>query len=245
MAHTAPIAKELVDMTYTFDETTLHYPTTKEFEMNVILNGTIEGGSWLQVEEYSSAIHVGTHMDAPAHFTKGGQTVEEIPVDRLIAPAAVIDITAKADLEPDAEASIEDLLRWKSVTGQSLNETVVVLKSGWGRKWNNRTAFFGTPENDATKLHYPGLSGEAAQWLVDNRNIYGIATETLSFDKGSTRTSPSHNILLGHGIYGLENVANVDKIPIYGAKLHAMPMKIGRGSGAPTRIIATFPKVLF
>ncbi|GIY95589.1 uncharacterized protein CEXT_464931 [Caerostris extrusa] len=204
MAHTAPIAKELVDMTYTFDETTLHYPTTKEFEMNVILNGTIERGTWLQVEEYSSAIHVGTHMDAPAHFTKGGQTVEEIPVDRLIASAAVIDITAKSRSRARC------------------------------RGHHRRSVALGIR-----------LSGEAAQWLVDNRNIYGIATETLSFDKGSTRTFPSHNILLGHGIYGLENVANVDKIPIYGAKLHVMPMKIGRGSGAPTRIIATFPKILF
>lgn len=181
-------------------------------------------------------------MDAPAHFSKGGLTIDKIPIHRLVAvAAAVIDITAKAQLDIDAEATVEDLLQWESTTGQSLNETVVFLKSGWGKKWNNRTDFFGTPENDATKLHFPGLAPDAARWLVENRNIYGIGTETLSFEKGSTRVFPVHQTLLGHGIYGLENVANVDKIPIYGAKLYVMPMKIGQASGAPTRIIATYP----
>ncbi|CAL1268756.1 unnamed protein product [Larinioides sclopetarius] len=235
----------MVDMSYTFDETTQHYPGTKEFVLNVVRNGTLEGSDiWIQSEEYSSAIHVGTHMDAPAHFARGGLTVDQIPVHRLIAAAAVIDITAKAQLDRDAEATVEDLLHWESITGQTLDETVILLKTGWGKKWNNRTDFFGTPENDATKLHFPGLAPDAATWLVENRNIYGIGTEALSFDKGATRSFPVHQTLLGHGIYGLENVANVDKIPIYGAKLYVMPMKIGKASGAPTRIIATYPLIL-
>ncbi|CAL1268754.1 unnamed protein product [Larinioides sclopetarius] len=241
----APLARKMVDMSYTFDETTQHYPGTKEFVLNVVRNGTLEGSDiWIQSEEYSSAIHVGTHMDAPAHFARGGLTVDQIPVHRLIAAAAVIDITAKAQLDRDAEATVEDLLHWESITGQTLDETVILLKTGWGKKWNNRTDFFGTPENDATKLHFPGLAPDAATWLVENRNIYGIGTEALSFDKGATRSFPVHQTLLGHGIYGLENVANVDKIPIYGAKLYVMPMKIGKASGAPTRIIATYPLIL-
>ncbi|KAF8777850.1 isatin hydrolase-like [Argiope bruennichi] len=241
----APLARKMVDMSYRFDDTTLHFPGTKEFEIIVVRNGTMEeNGIWVQSEEYSSSTHVGTHMDAPAHFTKGGLTIDQIPVHRFIAPAAVIDITAKAQLDRDAEATVEDLLHWESITGQTLNETIVLLKTGWGKKWNNRTDFFGTPENDATKLHFPGLAPDAATWLVENRNIYGIGTETLSFEKGATRTYPVHQTLLGHGIYGLENVANVDKIPIYGAKLYVLPMKVGRASGAPTRIIATYPIIL-
>ncbi|GIY54253.1 uncharacterized protein CDAR_172101 [Caerostris darwini] len=232
-------------MTYNFDETAQYSPIAEGFKINVVMNGTNENGVWIQLEEYSSYIHVGTHMDAPAHFTKGGQTVEQIPVDRLIAPAAVIDITAKAAIEPDAEATIEDLLHWESVTGQTLNETIVILKSGWGKKWSDRAAFLGTPENDASKFHFPGLDPDAAAWLVKSRNIYGIATETLSFDKGSSKTYASHQILLGNNIFALENIANADKIPIYGAKLYVMPMKIGKASGSPTRIIATFPKITY
>ncbi|GFS30415.1 uncharacterized protein TNIN_312601 [Trichonephila inaurata madagascariensis] len=241
----APLLRKVVDMTYTFDETTLHYPGTKGFQMKVVMNGTELNGVWVQGEEISSAIHVGTHMDAPLHFTPLGVPVDQLDIRRLVAPAAVIDITAKAELDPDADVTVEDLLHWESITGQSLNETVVFLKSGWGKKWNNQTAFFGTPDYDATKLHSPGLSPESATWLVENRNIYGLGTETVSLDKGPSQDFQVHQILLVRGIYGMENVANVDKIPIYGATVHVMPMKIGKGSGAPVRIVATYPEIIF
>ncbi|GFT37515.1 uncharacterized protein NPIL_513951 [Nephila pilipes] len=241
----APLARKIVDMTYTFDETTQHYPGTKEFQTKVVMNGTEMNGIWVQGEDYSSAIHVGTHMDAPIHFSPSGVPVDELDITHLIAPAAVIDITAKAELDPDADLSVEDFLHWESITGQSLNKTVVLLKCGWGKKWNNRTAFFGTPDYDRTKLHSPGMTPESATWLMDNRDIYGFGSETVSLDKGNSQSFPVHQILLGRGIFGLENVANVDKIPIYGAEIHVMPMKVGKGSGAPVRIIATYPDVIF
>ncbi|GIY54247.1 uncharacterized protein CDAR_172071 [Caerostris darwini] len=245
MAYAAPIAKHMVDMTYTFDDTTLKYPGMKKFSLNTLQNGTTEQGFWLRYEEFSSGVHVGTHMDSPAHFSKGGITIEQIPLAHLIAPAAVVDITARAALDPDTAVSIEDLLKWETTTGQSLNETVLLINSGWGKKWSNRTAFFGTPEDDPTKLRHPGMSQETAKWLIQNRNVYGIGVETLSFDIGLSRDKEVHQILLGHGMYGIENIANMDKIPIYGATLHVMPMKIGKGSGAPVRIVATFPEVIF
>lgn len=245
VASAAPLAKRMVDMTYTFDETTLNYPGMKKFELKTLQNGMTDQGYWLRFEEFSVGIHVGTHMDAPAHFSKNGITIDQIPVPRLIAPAAVIDITAKAELDPDTEATVEDLLHWESVTGQSLNETILLLRSGWGKKWGNHEAFFGTPDNDPTKLHYPGIAPDAARWIVENRNIFGIGTETLSFDHGPSLSKDVHQILLGHGLFGIENMANMDKIPIYGATLYVMPMKIGDASGAPTRIVATFPQVMF
>ncbi|GBN74027.1 hypothetical protein AVEN_189753-1 [Araneus ventricosus] len=231
--------QHMIDMTYTFDES-LDYLGVKKFEMTIIINQTHEDGYWSQLEEYSASIHLGTHMDAPAHMSKGGQTIEQIPVERFIVPAAVIDITEKAETESEAEAAVEDLLHWESISEQTLNGTIVMLKFGWGEKWNNKSAFFGTASNDLHKLCFPGLAPDAAAWLVENRDIYGIATEAASFDKGSTKTFPAHQILLGKGIYGLENVANIDKIPVYGAKLYVFPMKIGKASGAPVRIIAIY-----
>ncbi|GIY54251.1 uncharacterized protein CDAR_172091 [Caerostris darwini] len=196
-------------------------------------------------EDYSASVHLGTHMDAPAHFDPNGTAVDKIPIRHFVAPAAVIDITAKAELDPDCGATVEDLLHWERLTGQSLNQTIVLLKSGWGQKWNNMTAYIGSTEADINKMHFPGFSEESARWLVENRNVYGIGSETISFDRGAANTFPAHQIFLGHGIFGLENVANLDKIPIYGAKLYVMPMKIGKGSGAPTRVIAVFPNVIF
>ncbi|GFT37510.1 kynB [Nephila pilipes] len=245
IASAAPVAKRMVDMTYTFDETTLNYPGMKKFDITTLVNGTTDQGFWLRYEEFSVGIHVGTHMDAPAHFSKNGITIHDIPVSRLIAPAAVIDITAKAELDPDAEATVEDLLRWESVTGQSLNETILLLRCGWGKKWGDQEAFFGTSDNDPNNLHFPGLAPDAARWMVENRNILGIGTETLSFDNGPSVNKDVHQILLGHGLFGIENIANMDKIPIYGATLYVMPMKIGDASGAPTRIVATFPEIMF
>ena len=199
----------------------------------------------VQGEEITTATHMGTHMDSPSHFSPGGLNIDQIEISKLISPAAVISIEDRASQDPDALVTVEDLENWERVTDQSLNGTIVLFNTGYGKKWLNRAEFLGTEENDITKLRFPGISREAAQWLVDNREINGIGMDTMSFDRGISTDYPAHNILLGRGIFGLENVANMDKIPIYGATLHVMPMKIRYASGSPTRVIATFPKVIF
>lgn len=200
----------------------------------------------LQGEEITTATHMGTHMDAPSHFVKGGLNIDDIPVSKFIAPAAVINIVARAEEDSRAMVNIEDLQQWEATTEQSLNGTIVLVNSGWGKKWNDRAAYLGTTdEEDLSTLSFPGISGEAAQWLVDNRDVLGVGMDALSVDTGGSENNPTHNIILGKGLFALENVANVDKIPIYGAKLYVMPVKLGRASGAPTRIVATFPKIVF
>ncbi|GBO27212.1 hypothetical protein AVEN_195454-1 [Araneus ventricosus] len=184
-------------------------------------------------------------MDSPSHFVPGGLNIDQIPIDQLIGPAAVIDVTERASLNPDTGATVADLIHWENSTGQSLNGTIVLIRSGWGSKYHNLTAYSGTSEKDASKMVFPALEPEAAQWLVDNRKIKGIGSDTISFDKGTSLDSPCHRILLGHGIFGLENVANMELIPVYGATLHVMPMKIAKASGSPTRVVATFPDVIF
>lgn len=115
------------------------------------------------MEEYFSGTHVGTHMDAPCHFALRKWCVDEIPIERLAGPAAVVDITDKAEADADAMVDINDLKEWEDISGRSLNGTIVVIRSGWGRRWNNRTAYIGTPDNDTSKLHFPGMSPKAAQ----------------------------------------------------------------------------------
>lgn len=184
-------------------------------------------------------------MDAPSHFIHGGITVDQIPVSKFTGPAAVIRIRSKAAKDSDALVTVDDLLKWEKSTGKPLDGTIVLIDSGWGKKWNNPAEFLGNAENDVTRLHYPGISGEAAQWLVDNRDVNGVGVDTVSVDNGITKEYPAHNIILGKGLFAIENVANLEKIPIYGATVHVMPMKIGRASGAPTRVVATFPKIVY
>ncbi|GIY72748.1 uncharacterized protein CEXT_275341 [Caerostris extrusa] len=191
-----PLTRRMVDMSYTFDDTILHLPIVNKFQLDVVYNGTELNGIWMLGEDYSASVHLGTHMDAPAHFDPNGTAVDKIPIRHFVAPAAVIDITAKAELDPDCGATVEDLLHWERLTGQSLNQTIVLLKSGWGQKWNNMTAYIGSTEADINKMHFPGFSEESARWLVENRNIYGIGSETISFDRGAANTFPAHQIFL-------------------------------------------------
>lgn len=184
-------------------------------------------------------------MDAPSHFVKGGANIDDIPPTQFFGPAAVIDITAKAAQDPDAEATVEDLLLWESVTGRNLSGSIILLNSGYGRKWNDRVSYYGNAENDITDLHFPGFSPNACQWLVENRSIKGIGVDTLSLDRGPSTDFLSHLSILGNGIFILENVANVDQIPIYGSMLYVFPMKIGKATGAPTRIVASIPEVIY
>ncbi|GFY59709.1 isatin hydrolase [Trichonephila inaurata madagascariensis] len=235
----------MVDLTYVYDERSHRYPIFRKFNFTVTVNGTTDAGIWIRSEEYTSSTHTGTHMDAPSHFIKDGINIDQIPITQFVAPAAVIDITEKASQNPDSEATIDDLTHWESITGHSLNGKILLFKSGWGSKYYNSTAYLGTSDDGVTNMVYPGISPEAAQWLVDNRNIKGVGVDTLSFDKGTSQDFGSHQILLGHGVFGLENVANMEEVPIHGAMLYVLPMKIAGASGAPTRVIATFPEVIF
>ncbi|GFR21808.1 uncharacterized protein TNCT_543211 [Trichonephila clavata] len=108
-------------------------------------------------------------MDAPCHFAKGRWTVDQIPLNHLVAPAAVIDITKKAELDRDALVQIEDLQNWEMITGHTLKWYHYHDQIGLGRRWPNRESYTGTADYDPTKLHFPGMSKEAAQWLVDKR----------------------------------------------------------------------------
>ncbi|GBM61739.1 hypothetical protein AVEN_120581-1 [Araneus ventricosus] len=181
-----------------------------------------------EIDEYSSGTHVGTHIDAACHFANCRWCVDEIPLHRLMSHAAVIDITEKAEKDRDTLVEVQDLLKWEMISGHTLDGSIVMVRSGWGKRLPDRQANTGTADFDASKLHFPGVSKEAAQWLVDNRNIYGLGIDTLSVDNGISKDTMPHKILYDKNVYGLENVVNLEKIPLYGATIHAMPMKIGK-----------------
>lgn len=239
----APVPLRMVDLTHVFDNTTLNWPDVKGFESNETFLEI--SGSRFQVEEFFSSTHAGTHMDAPCHFVQGRQTVPEIPLERLIAPAAVVDIREKVALNSDYELQTDDLQQWENTTGHPLNDVILLVRSGWSKYWSNRTAYMGNPDNDADNLHFPGVAPSAAQWLVSKRNVYGVGVETLSVDYGPSKKFGTHFALYDKNIYGLENVGSLDQLPVYGATVHVIPMKLGGACGAPTRIVATFPVVIY
>jgi kynurenine formamidase len=234
--------KKLVDLTYPFDETTMHWPTAKPFQLNKVNEGRTPQGYWYASYEYSASEHLGTHLDAPFHFAEGKLTTDQIPLHKLIGPAVIIDVRAQAAKNPDYLVEVKDLTAWEKKNGRIPSGAMVLMHSGWGKFWGDRKRYFGTDApGDVTNLHFPGYSKEAAEFLVKQRRVNGVGLDTPSIDHGPSRDFIVHQILGAANIAVFENVANLERLPPKGATLYAIPMKIKGGTGGPLRIFAVLP----
>ena len=232
---------KLVDLTYSFNQKTIYWPNAKGFRHQKDMWKASPRGYWYAAGEFASAEHGGTHIDSPIHFAQGMTTLEKIPLRKLIGPAVVIDVTAAAAKNRDYLAGPGDLLAWEKQNGPIAAGSIVLFRTGWGKYWPDRKQYLGddTP-GDIDHLHFPGISREAAELLV-KRKVDGAGIDTASMDYGPTKDFIVHQVLNKADIYGLENIANLDKLPAKGATLIALPMKIEDGTGGPVRIIAILP----
>jgi kynurenine formamidase len=234
---------KVVDLTHAFDAKTIYWPTSPSgFELQSLANGPTPGGWFYSSNAFCTPEHGGTHLDAPIHFSKNGMTADQIPVRRLIAPAAVIDVRAKAAANPDYRLSLDDVREWEKRHGAIAPGTIVLLETGWSSRWPDKKAYLGddTP-GDASKLHFPSYGREAAEYLVRDRRIGALGVDTASIDFGASTDFIVHQIANGAGVPGFENVTGLDALPETGAWVVALPMKIAGGSGGPLRIVALVP----
>jgi kynurenine formamidase len=236
-------AADVVDLTYTFDEHTLYWPNSPSgFELKRLAFGKTPAGYFYSSNAFCAPEHGGTHLDAPVHFSQGAQSVDQIPLARLIAPAVVIDITAKTANDPDYRLTVADVADWEKRNGAIQPGTIVLLRTGWGSRYPDRKKYFGDDTPGATdKLHFPSYGEDAARYLVSNRGAGAIGVDTASIDYGQSKDFIVHQIANGANVPGLENIANLNRLPEKGAWVVALPMKIGGGSGAPLRIVAVVP----
>lgn len=231
-----------IDLSHDFHEGTLHWPTAQGFTHEIVHRGPTPAGFWYESNNFSSSEHVGTHMDAPAHFARGAWRVHEVPLDVLMGPVAVIDVSAACALEPDYRLSVDDIRRWEARHGRLARGDIVLMRTGWGARYSRRKDYFGSDvPGDASDLHFPGYSPRAAVFLARIRRIAMVGLDTPSLDHGPSRDFRAHIIFGRANVPGLENVANLDRLPARGATLIALPMKIRDGSGGPVRIIARLP----
>lgn len=234
-----------IDLTHDFSEETIYWPTAEGFKLETVFEGYTDKGYFYDANNYSAAEHGGTHIDAPIHFAEGKQTVDEIPLEKLIGPAIVIDVTQKALSDPDYQVGVGDFTDWESKNGPIPEGSIVLLNTGYAKYWPDRVKYMGTDNRGSEAvgdLHFPGLDPQAAKWLVEKRNINAIGLDTPSIDFGQSQLFESHRILFKENIPAFENVANLDKLPAKGAIIIALPMKIKGGSGGPLRIIAMLPE---
>ena len=233
----------VVDLTHAFDEKTIYWPTSPSaFELKSLADGKTPGGWFYRSNTFCTPEHGGTHLDAPSHFAKDGQATDQIPVRRLIAPAAVIDVRADAAKDPDYRLTLADVKAWEKAHGAVPAGAIVLLRTGWSARWPDRKAYLGddTP-GDASRLRFPSYGEEAARYLVSQRRVAALGVDTASIDYGASQDFVVHVIANGANVFGLENVARLEELPEWGAWVIALPMKIAGGSGGPLRIVALLP----
>ena len=232
---------KVIDLSYSFGPDTIYWPTAKPFELRRVAYGRTPGGYFYAANNISMAEHGGTHMDAPIHFAEGRRTSDQVPLANCIGPAVVIDVSAKAARDADYRISAEDVRAWEQRHGRIPAGAVVVMHSGWGRRWPDRKKYLGTDKPPVPDLHFPGFGRDAAELLVNERDVAALAVDTASIDYGQSSDFIVHQILNGANKPAFENVANVDRLPPTGATFVALPLKIEGGSGGPARIIAILP----
>lgn len=232
---------KLIDLTYSFNEQTVYWPTARRFHLTVVSKGINDHGRWYASNDYGASEHGGTHMDAPIHFAKAGRPSDRIPVHQFIGPARVIDIREKCDVNKDYVLAPEDIRAHESQHGRIQPGDIVLIHTGFGKYYPDAKRYLGNDiRGKAEGLHFPGI-GEAAARLLVERRIDMVGLDTASLDHGPSTDFIAHQILNGANIPGLENVAHLEKLPPVGATLIALPMKIEDGTGGPCRIIAVLP----
>ena len=233
-----------VDLTHEMAEDSVFWPTAEGFRHEVASYGPTPGGWFYSSYNLELSEHGGTHLDAPIHFAAGKQTADQVPLERLIGPAAVIDVSAASQANPDYRFTVADVENWERANGRLPDGAILLFRTGFAKRWPDAATYLGTAERGpqaVAKLHFPGLSPELAKYLAEQREVAAVGLDTASLDPGQSKDFMAHRILLGANIPGFENVANLDALPAKGAMVVALPTKIRGGSGAPLRIVALVP----
>ncbi len=226
----------VVDMTYAINAKLPAWPGDDHtFEAKVMATPEKDGyfarGFWMLE-------HYGTHMDAPAHFPGGKEFLDQIPVERLFAPAVVMDVREEVAKDPDYRLRVMRVEKWEALHGRIPAGAVVLLRTGWASRWPDQARYRNM--DSAGVMHFPGYSVEAAKLLID-RGAVALGIDTLSIDYGPSKDFEVHRVTLPAGLYQLENLANMDQLPDAGAFLISAPIKLEGGSGGPVRVFAILP----
>jgi len=226
--------RQVVDLTHDLNDRSPNWEGTEESPFRATELGNIQRDGYYS-RIFSTQEHYGTHLDAPAHFAADGWTVEQIPVERLVRPLAVIDVRPQVEGDADYEVSIADIAAWEGEHGSIPTGAVICAFTGWEGRWNSAKDYRNELADGLT--HYPGFSLEAAQFLVNNRGVVGLGIDTMSVEVGATTTYAVHCFTASKNVYHLENLANLASVPAAGATVVVAPIKLENGSGGQARVL--------
>jgi kynurenine formamidase len=233
-----------IDLTHAFNEDSVYWPTATMFQKTTVFEGPTDGGWYYSAYDFAAAEHGGTHIDAPIHFAEGANTADAIPVQQLIGPGFVIDVSEAVAADVAYRVGPADIAAFEAEHGPIPEGAIVLIRTGRAGLYPDRESYMGTAERGAeavAKLHFPGLGSEGAELLVE-RGIDAVGIDTPSIDYGQSADFATHVALMTHNIPAFENVADMAELPPTGATIISLPMKIEAGSGGPLRIVAHVPE---
>ncbi len=237
---------DTVDLTHTLDPDfpvivlPPEFGQCARFRVEEVSRYDERGPAWYW-RNFTCSEHTGTHFDAPVHWISGkdlpNASVDSIPADAFVRPVCVIDCSNEAAKNEDFLLTKDFITRWEAKNGAIRPGSWVLMRTDWSKR---RGAEYLNMREDGA--HTPGPDADAITFLTEERDIVGFGTETVGTDAGqSTHLSPpnpAHFILHGANRYGLQCLANLDRLPPQGAILVCPPLKIKNGSGSPLRVLA-------
>ncbi|XP_069977896.1 uncharacterized protein [Penaeus vannamei] len=215
-----------VDLSHSLHNDTMHWPTAMPVTVQVVAKGETTKGYWYESNNICLAEHAGTHLDAPAHFFKERWHADDIPLSRLMGPGVVLDIQEKAKKNPLAELAVDDITSWTEANGPLPDGAVVFVLTGWGSRYGDKLAYFGTNNSDGSNLKFPGISLDAAKYLTALKGDSGLGVVGVGID--TSTANPTHVELFEDNIYVLENVAKLEMLPAKGFRVIVKPMSTKR-----------------
>jgi kynurenine formamidase len=229
----------VVDLTHEVSERGPAWPGSRTpFKLDTI-TATPTGAMFrLQLNE-----HFGTHLDAPRHASGNGWTNEQIPLDRLVVPVVVIDMTAQATRDRDYALTPADVAAHEARYGRIPRGSAVLLRTGWARFSGDDARYFGAmTDGGRTVLHFPSFGVDAARLLATDRGVALLGVDAPSTDIGAAPSFAVHGVLGAANVPAIENLAELSALPVTGATLIALPIKTSGGSGGPVRVVALVPR---
>ena len=234
----------IVDLSHAYDAGAIFWPTAEPFRLEKVADGITPAGYYYASNNFFTSEHGGTHIDAPLHFAQGKNAVDQIPIEQLIGEVVVVDVTEAATRDADYQVSVADIERAERESDRIPIGAIVLFRTGFSSRWPDPARYLGTTtrgEEGVAELHFPGLQPATATWLLTNRSIKAVGIDTASIDYGQSTQFESHRTLYERNVPAFENLASLERLPLRGAVLIALPMKIRGGSGAPLRAIAIVP----
>lgn len=226
-----PGTMQVIDLSHTIDETMPHWPSDPRTRFTLVADVEKHG---YMLRKMTVGEHSGTHLGAPCHFG-GGNGVDDIKPQQLIVPGVKIDVTAESASDANFLLSVENIQHWEQRCGAIPRGSLVLVQTGWSRYWSSPDLYFGLKKGG---MHFPGVSGAAAAFLLCERRIVGIGIDTAGVDGGQSKAFRANKGLARGGAYHLENLTNLNEIKGRDFIVFVGALKIKGGSGSPCRVLA-------